>query len=98
MVFVEILQLTLIRIRCGYGGRLPLIILSPWTKTNYVNHQITDQTSIIKFIEDNWNLGRIGDNSFDKNAGSIVNMFNFSGGNYAKKLFLNPVDGSVLKR
>lgn len=79
--------------RCGYGGRLPLIIISPWAKVNYVDHQLTDQTSILRYIEDNWNLGRIGDNSFDEKAGSILNMFNFTKGHYAEKLFLNSTDG-----
>jgi phospholipase C len=45
--------------RCGYGPRLPLLIVSPFSKINYVDHQVTDQTSILKFIEDNWNLGPI---------------------------------------
>ena len=82
--------------RCGYGGRIPLVILSPWAKVNYVDHQLTDQTSILRFIEDNWNLGRIGDNSFDEKAGQILNMFNFTKGHYADKLFLNSTDGTVL--
>ena len=52
--------------RCGYGGRLPMLIISPWAKSNYIDHQITDQSSILRFIEDNWNLGRMGDQSFDE--------------------------------
>ena len=40
--------------RCGYGGRLPMLVVSPWAKMNYVDHQITDQASILRFIEDNW--------------------------------------------
>jgi len=46
--------------RCGYGPRLPLLIISPYVKVNYVDHGITDQTSVLRFIEDNWGLGRIG--------------------------------------
>lgn len=80
--------------RCGYGGRLPLIIISPWAKVNYVDHQLTDQTSILRFIENNWNLGRIGDNSFDEKAGSILDMFNFTKGHYAEKLLLNSTEGT----
>jgi len=82
--------------RCGYGGRLPIVIISPWAKVNYVDHQLTDQTSILLFIEDNWNLGRIGDNSFDEKAGSILNMFNFTKGYYAEKLFLNSNNGTIV--
>ena len=40
--------------RCGYGVRLPLLVISPYAKVNYVDHSITDQTSILRFIEDNW--------------------------------------------
>jgi hypothetical protein len=51
--------------RCGYGQRLPLLVISPYAKVDYVDHSLTDQTSILQFIEDNWNLGRIGSSSFD---------------------------------
>ena len=81
--------------RCGYGGRLPMIVVSPWAKINYVDHQLTDQTSILRFIEDNWQLGRIGDQSFDERAGSILTMFNFTGNHYAEKLFLKPDNGTL---
>jgi phospholipase C len=61
--------------RCGYGPRLPLLVVSPWAKQNYVDHSVTDQSSILRFVEDNWGLGRIGDSSFDALAGSLSNMF-----------------------
>jgi phospholipase C len=65
--------------RCGYGPRLPLLVISPWAKRNYVDHKLTDQTSILRFVEDNWLGGeRIGQGSFDSIAGSIDNMFDFS--------------------
>jgi hypothetical protein len=47
--------------RCGYGARLPMLAISPYAKVNFVDHSVTDQSSILQFIEDNWNLGRIGD-------------------------------------
>jgi phospholipase C len=56
---------------------LPLLVISPWAKVNFVNHQTTDQTSVLRFIEDNWSLGRIGDQSFDEKAGSLQNMFDW---------------------
>ena len=37
--------------RCGYGPRLPLLGISPYAKVNFIDHQITDQTSILRFIE-----------------------------------------------
>ncbi|HWA72512.1 MAG TPA: alkaline phosphatase family protein [Polyangiaceae bacterium] len=65
--------------RCGYGTRLPLLVLSPFAKKNYIDHTLTDQTSILKFIEDNWLDGeriQLG-GSFDTIAGTIENMFAF---------------------
>jgi phospholipase C len=82
--------------RCGYGPRQPLVVISPYAKTNFVDHSITDQTSILRFIEDNWQTGPIGNFSFDAKAGSIQNMLSFtrngdeSGSN---KLFLDPQTG-----
>jgi phospholipase C len=58
--------------RCGYGMRLPLVVISPFTRDNFVSHNQTDQSSIIKFVEDNWLHGqRIGNGSFDTIAGSL---------------------------
>jgi phospholipase C len=78
--------------RCGYGPRLPLLLISRWSKSNFVDHQITDQTSILRFIEDNWDLGRIGDQSFDEKAGSLLNLFDFKGGQ-GRRLILDPATG-----
>jgi phospholipase C len=83
--------------RCGYGPRLPLLVISPYAKTNFVDHSLTDQTSILRFIEDNWGLGRIGNQSFDSKAGSITNMFDFfQSGQKAQKLFLDNSTGLPL--
>jgi phospholipase C len=64
--------------RCGYGPRQPLLVVSPWARKNFVDHTVTDQTSVLKFIEDYWLRGqRIGDGSFDAIANSIDSMFDF---------------------
>jgi len=63
--------------RCGYGPRLPLLVISPYAKTNFVDHTLTDQSSVLRFIEDNWGTGQIGGGSYDQIAGSLLNMFDF---------------------
>jgi phospholipase C len=76
--------------RCGHGPRLPFIVISPFANANYVDHTLTDQTSIIKFIEYNWGLPCLdgacgpgatapatGTAAFDWFAGSINGLFNF---------------------
>lgn len=82
--------------RPAYGFRVPFILISPFAKENFVDHTLIDQTSILRFIEDNWSLGRIGDNSFDAFAASLSNMFDFKRRN-DRKLFLDPSNGSILK-
>ncbi|UJB45595.1 phospholipase C [Streptomyces sp. A1-5] len=79
--------------RCGPGTRQPLLVISPYSKTNHIDHTATEQTSVIKFIEDNWHLGRIGDASFDARAGALTSMFDFRHPNN-KQVLLN-ADGSV---
>ncbi len=78
--------------RCGYGPRLPLLIISPFARSNYVDNTLTDQTSILKFIENNWHLGSIKGHSLDDQAGTLLNMFNFYQAP-TDKLFLNPITG-----
>jgi phospholipase C len=80
--------------RCGYGPRLPLLVISPYSRVNHVDHTLTDQTSVLKFIEDNWFAGRIGDSSFDARANSLAGMFDFWWPR-ASKLSLDPKTGAV---
>jgi phospholipase C len=79
--------------RCGYGPRLPLLLISPFAKKNFVDHSITDQSSILRFIEDNWDLGRIGNQSYDELAGQLDNMLDFRHGPHPHRLFLDPSTG-----
>jgi phospholipase C len=83
--------------RCGYGPRLPFMVISPYAKANYVDHTITDQSSIIAFIEDNWGLPHIT-NSMDSIAGPITNMLDFTqkvNPGHRHQVFLSPTDGTI---
>jgi phospholipase C len=83
--------------RCGYGPRIPYLVISPYARTDVVDHTLIDQSSTLRFIEDNW-LGskRISRESFDNQAGSIDGMFDFRrSGQRAEPLFLNPASGAV---
>ena len=55
-----------------------------------------DQTSILRFIEDNWSLGRIGDQSFDAIAGEVLGSFDFTKA-HPKLLLLDPNSGEPVK-
>jgi phospholipase C len=83
--------------RCGPGPRLPLLVVSPWVTPNSLHSTQLEQASIIRFIEDNWALGRIGDQSFDTRAAPLDGMFDFNTGHArAPKVFLDPETGTVL--
>jgi phospholipase C len=84
--------------RCGPGTRTPFLVISPWAKVNYVDDTEISQSSIIRFIEDNWLGGaRLGGGSDDATAGSIMAMFNFgTTTGTAPNLYLDPQQGTVL--
>ena len=81
--------------RCGNGPRLPLLVISPWAKQNFVDHSVTNQSSVLRFIEDNWNLGRLGSGSADGLAGSLDGLFAFGrqGDEGGRRLVLDPSSG-----
>jgi phospholipase C len=82
--------------RCGYGPRLPLMVISPWAKSNFVDHSVTDQTSILRFIEDNWLNGqRLGQGSFDALANSLGSMLDFTTMRNPGQYTLDPGSGLV---
>jgi phospholipase C len=49
----------------GDGTRIPLIVVSKYTKPGHISHQYTDHVSVLKFIERNWNLPTVSGRSRD---------------------------------
>ena len=91
--------------RCGYGPRLPLLVVSPYARSNFVDHAVSDQSSILRFVEDNFSIGRIDSppksvangGSFDQIAGTLNGMFDFDrnreGRDESNVLILDPSTG-----
>ena len=75
-------------------------MISPFAKRNHIDHTLTDQSSVLRFIEDNWLFGeRIQPGgSFDTIAGPIDNMFDFHRrvDDDDNKLILDPSTGAVV--
>ena len=40
----------------GDGTRIPMIVVSPFSKGGHISHTYTDHVSVLKFIEANWNV------------------------------------------
>ena len=64
--------------RCGVGVRVPFLVVSPWSKSNSVSSSVIDQSSVVKFVEQNWSLPALGNGAADARAGSIMPMFSFN--------------------
>jgi phospholipase C len=82
--------------RCAYAQRQPFLVISPFAKQNFVDHALTDQSSVLRFIEDNWRTTRIGGGSFDELAGTLTNMLDFDERHsdaQERRLFLDPTTG-----
>jgi phospholipase C len=88
--------------RCGFSQRLPMLVISPWTRTNYVSGKLTNTSSVTRFIEDNW-LGRqrIGGGSYDAvsgrldGPGGLLDFFTFP---HLRPMILDPGTGEVVRR
>lgn len=57
----------------GLGFRVPAIVISPYAKSGYVSHNTYEFGSILRFIEDNWRLPRLG--TTDSTSPSFIDDF-----------------------
>jgi phospholipase C len=67
-----------------YGFRVPSGVVSPYARKNFVSHTIYDHTSILKTVEEKWNLPAL--TRRDANANSLFDMLDF----HRKPAFLKP--------
>jgi phospholipase C len=93
--------------RCGFGPRLPLLLISPFARRDFVDHNLSNAASILNMIEFNWRLPSI-DGSADQLEATVdrhehvafdlAGMFNFfrSGMSPGSKLFIDPNTGQVV--
>jgi acid phosphatase len=82
----------------GDGPRVPMIVVSPYARRDYIDHTYTDHVSILKFIEANWGLSPLTSYSEDNlpnptpdvyvprnrpAIGNLMTLFNFSHPDFA---------------
>lgn len=58
----------------GYGPRVPAIIVSPYAQPGFIDHTLYDFTSVLRFIEDRFNLKPLTER--DKNANNLAQSLN----------------------
>ncbi len=90
--------------RCGFGPRQPFLVISPFARHNFVDHDMSNLASIPNLIEYNWRLGTIPGSAdliqagLDHSEGvpfDIARMFEFrrEGVQHGGTLFLDPTTG-----
>jgi phospholipase C len=88
--------------RCGFSQRLPMLVISPWTRQDHVSHRLTNTVSVLKFIEDNWLAGkRIGSGSYDAISTSLGGwspggVLDFFARPHFRPVILDPGTGQVV--
>ena len=92
--------------RCGFGPRLPMMVISPFARRNHVDHNVSDQASAINFVEYNWRLPGIS-GSADQILKStnksqhipfdLAGMFSFEEDAHNGKLILDTTTGQPVQ-
>src|SRR5262249_7483609 len=92
--------------RCGFGPRQPFMVISPYAKQNAVDHNISQQGSVLNFIEYNWKVPAISGaadqvlsaaNKAEAVPFDIAGMFNFAAAAHAQPVFLDPTTGKIVQ-
>ncbi len=60
----------------GYGPRGPVLLVSPYAKKGYIDQTVLDFTSMLKFIEQNWNVASLA--TRDAAANNFLTAFDFT--------------------
>jgi len=69
----------------SYGFRVPFLVISPWSRVGsgsmggYISHNLSSQSSILKFISDNWSVPYVTPHVADASISDLMDYFDFSG-------------------
>jgi phospholipase C len=68
----------------GLGVRVPMIVISPWTKGGWVNSEVFDHTSLIRFVQRRFGVSEPNITKWRSTvAGDLTSAFNFHSPNDA---------------
>ena len=60
----------------GLGFRVPLLVISPYAKAGLVDHQLGEFSSMLRFVEENWDLAPLTER--DRSSGDLSYDFDFT--------------------
>lgn len=77
----------------GLGPRVPMFVISPWSKGGYVNSQVFDHTSVIRFIEARFGVQEPNISPWRRAiCGDLTTAFDFSKPNHRPARLISTVD------
>jgi phospholipase C len=59
----------------GFGPRVPLLVISPWVRPGYIDHTVLEFSSVLKLIEDRFELERL--TARDEQSNNMLDAFDF---------------------
>jgi phospholipase C len=62
----------------GFGFRVPMLTISPYARDGFIDHNVGEFSNVLRFIEDNWGLGRRLTHR-DRAATNLSYNFDFAG-------------------
>ncbi|MFF7396714.1 phosphocholine-specific phospholipase C [Achromobacter sp. NPDC008082] len=63
----------------GLGPRVPMYVLSPWTKGGWVNSQVFDHTSVLRFVEQRFGVAETNISPWRRAVcGDLTSIFDFA--------------------
>ena len=68
----------------GLGARVPVLVISPFAKANYISNQQMDLVSVLRFIQWNWAVGPFSDSgqaAREAQSGNICDLLTTTCGN-----------------
>jgi phospholipase C len=60
----------------GFGIRVPMLVISPYARSGYVDSHLGEFSSVLRFIEDNWGLSQLTHR--DRDANNMSYDFDFT--------------------
>ena len=78
-----------------YGYRVPLVVISPFTKQGYVSHVTTDYTAWLKFVEKRFNLQPLNARDGWANTSDMSDFFDYTNPPWATPPANPPTDNSM---
>ena len=82
----------------GLGVRVPLIVVSPWSRGGWVNSQVFDHTSVIRFLERRFGVMEPNISPWRRMVtGDLTSMFDFTGRDMAALVPLPDTSGAMAR-